>query len=626
MRLFEVTEPTGCPRTKATDCSCDRLRQLAEAEQTIEAVAVLGHGDAKGMISFKQKPGKATIISGTVTGLSEGLHGLHIHEFGDLSDGCDSAGGHYNPTGVDHGDIDNGHVGDLGNITADSNGVAKFSIKAKRIHLQGATSIVGRAVVVHEGEDDLGKGGDEESLKTGNAGERAGCGVISLTELTESAIAKTIEDLPKNITDKHFSRSEMPQVKRPHLEKSKIPHKDIIIKVADLKPVQSERVKGLAQDVADDYHSKDKPFILDKDNYLVNGHHRYDAARWLGIKKVNAIRVEMPIEFLQKEFSHTTSNAMAEDVVGMNPQAVKPYFSPQEADRANDEWVNQAQVDQEDGVIVKATDGKQYRIMTSYGNQHFEDGEVYLDGVTDPEYLDTDGYPDAAELLYYHSATGHYPEEDYEVAENYKSQDVTKQGRNLSAKVKQYLKGKKTELTTVKVSNLDMDTPGFDRIIGDLGDVNFADTTDPIVVDADGKTILDGFHRVQKAKDIGKEEIPAYMVIENLKAKLLPENIQRGDCFEAAIKQMLEYAKENPAMLNSLSLVHGYVTGQGSYVKDQRYGHGWLEIGDVVHDCTKNAIMRKEQYYKLGNINPNELKKYSYKDVLQKISATNHNV
>ena len=406
------------------------------------------------------------------------------------------------------------------------------------------------------------------------------------------------------------------------------------------------------------------------------------------------------------------------EVVDINPHAVKPYFSPEEAQRANDEWVNQAQVDQQDGVIVKGTDGKQYRIMTSYGNQHFEDGEVFLQGLTDPNYIDTDGYPDAAELLYYHSATGHYPDDEgklqenqqlpqevqsfvnsltpddvgvdtvgkyivhYEgftdqcndghdeksidgvyadvykdfdqrqgipallrgvanddlgcdnnpvlysvyknTNENYKSQDVTKQGRNLSPLVKKYLKGKNTKLTKVKVADLDMDTPGFDRIIGDLGDVNFADTTDPIVVDADGKTILDGFHRVQKAKDIGKEEIPAYMVIENLKAKLLPENIQRGDCFEAAIKQMLEYAKENPAMLNSLSLVHGYVTGQGSYVKDQRYGHGWLEIGDVVHDCTKNAIMRKEQYYKLGNINPNELKKYSYKDVLQKISATKH--
>jgi len=117
--------------------------------------------------------------------------------------------------------------------------------------------------------------------------------------------------------------------------------------------------------------------------------------------------------------------------------------------------------------------------------------------------------------------------------ENYKSQDVTKQGRNLSAKVKQYLKGKNTILTKVKVADLDMKTPGFGRIIGDLGDVNFADTTDPIVVDVDGKTILDGFHRVQKAKDIGKEEIPAYIVDENLadgkvKGKSRPGRVKRA--------------------------------------------------------------------------------------------------
>jgi hypothetical protein len=123
-----------------------------------------------------------------------------------------------------------------------------------------------------------------------------------------------------------------------------------------------------------------------------------------------------------------------EDVVGMNPHAVKPYFSPQEADRANDEWVNQAQVDQEDGVIVKGTDGKQYRIMTSYGNQHFEDGEVYLDGVTNPTYLDTDGYPDAAELLYYHSATGHYPDDEEEVEENFA--DGKKKGKSRPGRVK----------------------------------------------------------------------------------------------------------------------------------------------------------------------------------------------
>ena len=61
-----------------------------------------------------------------------------------------------------------------------------------------------------------------------------------------------------------------------------------------------------------------------------------------------------------------------------------------------------------DGVIIKATDGKQYRIMTSYGNQHFEDGEVYLDGITDAGFIDPEGYPDAAELLYYHTKDGTY--------------------------------------------------------------------------------------------------------------------------------------------------------------------------------------------------------------------------
>ena len=36
--------------------------------------------------------------------------------------------------------------------------------------LHGQFSVVNRAIVVHAMEDDLGRGGDDESLKTGNAG------------------------------------------------------------------------------------------------------------------------------------------------------------------------------------------------------------------------------------------------------------------------------------------------------------------------------------------------------------------------------------------------------------------------------------------------------------------------
>jgi len=99
-----------------------------------------------------------------------------------LTNGCESAGGHYNPDDVDHGDLDNGHIGDLGNVTANTNGIADFTIIAKRVDLIGERSVIGRAIVIHSNEDDLGKGGDEESLKTGNAGERLACGVIILTD------------------------------------------------------------------------------------------------------------------------------------------------------------------------------------------------------------------------------------------------------------------------------------------------------------------------------------------------------------------------------------------------------------------------------------------------------------
>lgn len=118
-----------------------------------------------------------------VRGLSDGLHGFHIHEYGDLSDGCNSACAHFNPYNKVHGGLHSKerHAGDLGNI-ASKNKVARGSLFVKGICLtkHPKTSVLGRMMIIHDKEDDLGKGGDEESLKTGNAGGRVACGVIGL--------------------------------------------------------------------------------------------------------------------------------------------------------------------------------------------------------------------------------------------------------------------------------------------------------------------------------------------------------------------------------------------------------------------------------------------------------------
>jgi len=151
----------------------------------VKAVCVLrGDAGVGGVITFEQSAaGGNTTIKGKVTGLKAGLHGFHVHVFGDLSDGCKSAGPHFNPFNQTHaGPTDSvRHVGDLGNIRASKDGDdVTIDISDHLVSLIGEHSVIGRALVVHEKEDDLGRGGDEESKKTGNAGGRIACGVIGI--------------------------------------------------------------------------------------------------------------------------------------------------------------------------------------------------------------------------------------------------------------------------------------------------------------------------------------------------------------------------------------------------------------------------------------------------------------
>uniref|UniRef100_A0A2H4C477 Superoxide dismutase [Cu-Zn] n=1 Tax=Oryza sativa subsp. indica TaxID=39946 RepID=A0A2H4C477_ORYSI len=142
-----------------------------------------GNSAVAGALHFFQDPSTGyTEVRGRVTGLAPGLHGFHIHSFGDTTNGCNSTGPHFNPHNKSHGapSDDERHVGDLGNIVANKDGVADIFIKDLQISLSGPHSILGRAVVVHADSDDLGRGGHELSKTTGNAGTRIGCGIIGL--------------------------------------------------------------------------------------------------------------------------------------------------------------------------------------------------------------------------------------------------------------------------------------------------------------------------------------------------------------------------------------------------------------------------------------------------------------
>lgn len=150
----------------------------AIAQETTKAVAVLypaSGSQVSGRVIFT-KVGDTVEVVADITGLTPGKHAFHIHEFGDCSAAdASSAGSHFNPMKKPHGapDAAERHMGDFGNLEADSYGKAHLELKSNMVKLSGENSVLGRGVIVHEKVDDW-------SQPTGNAGGRVACGVVGV--------------------------------------------------------------------------------------------------------------------------------------------------------------------------------------------------------------------------------------------------------------------------------------------------------------------------------------------------------------------------------------------------------------------------------------------------------------
>lgn len=148
-------------------------------------------GDTHGVLEFIQElPSLPMRVKGYIKNLPRGKHGIHIHEFGDVTNGCTSAGEHFNPFDKNHGgplDSDR-HLGDLGNIYSKGQRVTLVDFKDDIISLYGPYNILGRSIVIHTMEDDLGKVNNQQSKLTGNSGGRLCCGVIGVKSEKEISI------------------------------------------------------------------------------------------------------------------------------------------------------------------------------------------------------------------------------------------------------------------------------------------------------------------------------------------------------------------------------------------------------------------------------------------------------
>lgn len=149
-------------------------------EKAIAKLSGASGSDLVGEAIFTQIDENTVNINVHIKGVTPGEHAIHLHQNGDCSaPDATSAGGHWNPTGDDHGkrtESSDFHKGDISNIPVGENGKGMLSMDVKGWTIGGddKSNILNKAVIIHASADDF------TSQPSGAAGKRIGCGVIEL--------------------------------------------------------------------------------------------------------------------------------------------------------------------------------------------------------------------------------------------------------------------------------------------------------------------------------------------------------------------------------------------------------------------------------------------------------------
>lgn len=121
-------------------------------------------------------------LSLTVTGLTPGKHGVHLHAVGKCEPDFTAAGGHFDPGPASNTDPDANHpfhMGDVPNLEVGADGKGAMKIVTTRVTLSaGPLSVFdedGTAIIIH-GNEDQGTTGAPKSGVSG--GPRVACGVL----------------------------------------------------------------------------------------------------------------------------------------------------------------------------------------------------------------------------------------------------------------------------------------------------------------------------------------------------------------------------------------------------------------------------------------------------------------